>query len=274
MKKNEAKVRKMVREGYGKIAKQKNSGCGCGCGSVTNVSEQIGYTKEELNAVPEGADLNLGCGNPVALASLKEGETVIDLGSGGGLDCFLAAKKVGPKGKVIGVDMTTEMLDRARANSKKGKYTNVEFRLGEIENIPVADNTADVIISNCVINLSPNKQRVFEEAYRVLKPNGRLMISDMVLLKGIPEAIVNNVEAYIGCIAGAEKKQDYLEQIKKAGFNKVEIVKETTLPFEALVSGATAQQVMKQMKITKKKAEEIFGSVVSIRVSATKPKQA
>ena len=274
MKKNEAKVRKMVREGYGKIAKQENSNCGCGCGAVTNVSEQMGYTKEELNAVPEGADLNLGCGNPVALASLKEGETVIDLGSGGGLDCFLAAKKVGSKGKVIGVDMTTEMLDRARANSKKGKYTNVEFRLGEIENLPVADNTADVIISNCVINLSPNKQRVFEEAYRVLKPNGRLMISDMVLLKDIPEAIVNNVEAYIGCIAGAEKKQDYLEQIKKAGFNKVEIVKETTLPFEVLVSDATAQQVMKQLKITKKKAEEIFGSVVSIRVSATKPKQA
>ena len=274
MKKNEANVRKMVREGYGKIAKQENSGCGCGCGSVTNVSEQIGYTKEELNAVPEGADLNLGCGNPVALASLKEGQTVVDLGSGGGLDCFLAAKKVGPKGKVIGVDMTTEMLDRARANCKKGKYTNVEFRLGEIENLPVADNTADVIISNCVINLSPNKQRVFEEAYRVLKPNGRLMISDMVLLKDIPEAIAKNVEAYIGCIAGAEKKQDYLEQIKKAGFNKVEIVKETTLPFEVLVSDATAQQVMKQLKITKKKAEEIFGSVVSIKVSATKLKLA
>jgi ubiquinone/menaquinone biosynthesis C-methylase UbiE len=274
VKKNEANVRKIVREGYGKIAKQENSGCGCGCGSVTNVSEQIGYTKEELNAVPEGADLNLGCGNPVALASLKEGETVIDLGSGGGLDCFLASKKVGPKGKVIGVDMTTEMLDRARANCKKGKYTNVEFRLGEIENMPVADNTADVIISNCVINLSPNKQRVFEEAYRVLKPNGRLMISDMVLLKDIPEAIAKNVEAYIGCIAGAEKKQDYLEQIKKAGFNKVEIVKETTLPFEVLVSDVTAQQVMKQLKITKKKAEEIFGSVVSIKVSATKIMQA
>ena len=274
MKKNEANVKKMVREGYGKIAKQENSSCGCGCGSVTNVSEQIGYTKEELNSVPEGADLNLGCGNPVALASLKEGETVIDLGSGGGLDCFLAAKKVGQSGKVIGVDMTTEMLDKARENSKKGKHTNVEFRLGEIENLPVADNTADVIISNCVINLSPNKQRVFEEAYRVLKPNGRLMVSDMVLLKDIPEAIVKNVEAYIDCIAGAEKKQEYLEQIKKAGFNKVEIVEETTLPFEVIVNDATAQQVMKQLKITKKKAEEIFGSVVSIKVSATKLKQA
>jgi arsenite methyltransferase len=272
VKKNEANVKKMVREGYSKIAKKETSCCGCGCSSVTNVSEQVGYTKEELSTVPEGADLNLGCGNPVALASLKEGETVIDLGSGGGLDCFLAAKKVGAKGKVIGVDMTAEMLDKARANCRKGKFTNIEFRLGEIENLPVADNTADVIISNCVINLSPNKPRVFEEAYRVLKPNGRLMISDMVLLKEIPEVIVKNAEAYIGCIAGAEKRQDYLNQIKRAGFNKVEVVEETKLPFEFLVSDATAQQVMKQLKITKKKVKEIFGSVVSIKVTATKPK--
>ena len=274
MKKNEAKVRKMVREGYGKIAEQKSSCCDCGCGSVTNVSEQVGYTREELKSVPEGADLNLGCGNPVAMASLKEGEIVIDLGSGGGLDCFLAANKVGIKGKVIGVDMTAEMLDKARANCRKGKFTNVEFRLGEIENLPVANNTADVIISNCVINLSPNKQRVFEEVYRVLKPNGRLMISDMVLLKEIPEAIAKSVEAYIGCIAGAEKRQDYLNHIKKAGFNKVEIVEETKLPFEVLVSDATAQQVIKQLKITKQKAKEIFDSVVSIKVTATKPNQA
>jgi SAM-dependent methyltransferase len=273
MKKNEAKVRKMVREGYGKIAEQKSSCCGCGCGSVTNVSEQVGYTREELKSVPEGADLNLGCGNPVAMASLKEGEIVIDLGSGGGLDCFLAANKVGIKGKVIGVDMTAEMLDKARANCRKGKFTNVEFRLGEIENLPVANNTADVIISNCVINLSPNKQRVFEEVYRVLKPNGRLMISDMVLLKEIPEAIAKSVEAYIGCIAGAEKRQDYLNHIKKAGFNKVEIVEETKLPFEVLVSDATAQQVIKQLKITKQKAKEFFDSVVSIKVTATKPNQ-
>ena len=274
MKKNEAKVREMVREGYSKIAKQESSCCSCGCGSVTSVSEQVGYTRDELKSVPEGADLNLGCGNPVAMASLKEGEIVIDLGSGGGLDCFLAANKVGIKGKVIGVDMTAEMLDKARANCRKGKFTNVEFRLGEIENLPVANNTADVIISNCVINLSPNKQRVFEEVYRVLKPNGRLMISDMVLLKEIPEAIAKSVEAYIGCIAGAEKRQDYLNHIKKAGFNKVEIVEETKLPFEVLVSDATAQQVIKQLKITKQKAKEIFDSVVSIKVTATKPNQA
>src|SRR4030043_1359357 len=209
MRKNEANVRKIVRKGYGKIAKQENSSCGCGCGSVTNVSEQVGYTKEELNAVPEGSDLNLGCGNPIALASLKEGETVIDLGSGGGLDCFLAAKKVGAKGKVIGLDMTAEMLERARANCKKGGYKNVEFRLGEIENMPIADNTADIIISNCVINLSPDKQRVFNEAYRVLKPKGRLMISDMVLLKDLPDKVKSSVLAYVGCVAGADLKEDY-----------------------------------------------------------------
>jgi arsenite methyltransferase len=267
----EEKVRKMVRKGYGKIAKAEKSSCGCGCGSLENVSEQIGYTKEELGTVPEGANLNLGCGNPVALASLKLGETVIDLGSGGGLDCFLVAKKVGLKGKVIGVDMTAEMLDKARVNCKKGKYTNVEFRLGEIENLPVADNTADIIISNCVINLSPNKPRVFSEAFRVLKPKGRLMISDMVLLKEIPEAILKSVEAYIGCVAGAEKKNDYINQIKQAGFQDVKIVEETVLPYEALVSDATAQQIMKQLNITKKEAAELFGAAVSIKVSATKP---
>jgi arsenite methyltransferase len=265
------KVRKMVRKGYGKIAKQEQPNCGCGCGSATNVSEQVGYTKEELSEVPKGADLNLGCGNPVALASLKEGEIVIDLGSGGGLDCFLSAKKVGEKGKVIGVDMTPEMLDRARTNLRKSKYKNIEFRLGEIENLPIADNTANVIISNCVINLSPNKQRVFNEAFRVLKPNGRLMISDMVLLKEIPEAILKNVSAYIGCISGAEKKTDYLNHIKQAGFKDVRIVEETTMPIEALISDETASQILKELKMTKEKAAELFGAVVSLKISATKP---
>jgi arsenite methyltransferase len=262
---------KMVRKGYGKIAKANKPGCGCGCGSATNVSQQVGYSKEELNAVPKGADLNLGCGNPVALASLKEGETVIDLGSGGGLDCFLAAKKVGEKGKVIGVDMTAEMLDRARSNLKKSDYKNVEFRLGEIENLPAADNTADVIISNCVINLSPNKQRVFNEVFRVLKPKGRLMISDMVLVKEIPQAILNNASAYIGCISGAEKKTNYLKHIEQAGFKNIQIVEETTMPIEALISQETAAQILKELKMTMKQAAHYFGAAVSIKVSATKP---
>ena len=263
----EEKVRKMVRDGYGKIAKAEKCGCGCGSG----ISEQIGYSRGELSSVPEGADLSLGCGNPVALASLKEGETVVDLGSGGGLDCFLAAKKVGPKGKVIGVDMTPEMLDKARQNCRRGTYKNVEFRLGEIENLPVADNTADVIISNCVINLSPEKQRVFEEAFRVLKPGGRLMISDMVLLKAIPEAVKKSVLGYIGCISGAEMKNEYMKLIENAGFKEMKIIEETHLPLEMALSDFTAKAIIKELKLTKKSAGEIANSVVSIKISATKP---
>jgi ubiquinone/menaquinone biosynthesis C-methylase UbiE len=264
-------IHKIVRNGYGKIAKQSETACCCGCGSSTNVSEQVGYSKEELQSVPKGADLNLGCGNPVALASLKLGETVVDLGSGGGLDCFIAAGKVGKTGKVIGVDMTPEMIERARRNQKTGEYTNVEFRLGEIENLPIADETADVIISNCVINLSPNKQRVFDEAYRVLKPKGRLMISDMVLLKEIPEAILRNVEAYVGCIAGAEKKESYIDQVKRAGFKEVQIVEEKAMPIEALITKETTAQILKELQMSLSEASEFFGAAVSIKLSATKP---
>jgi ubiquinone/menaquinone biosynthesis C-methylase UbiE len=268
MKENE--THEMVRKGYGKIAKQHTS-CGCGCGSATNVSQQVGYTQAELNSVPQGADLNLGCGNPVALASLKVGEVVVDLGSGGGLDCFLAAKKVGEKGKVIGVDMTVEMLDRARQNLAKSGSKNIEFRLGEIENLPIADNTADVIISNCVINLSPNKQRVFDEAFRVLKSKGRLMISDMVLTKPLPKAVLENVGAYIGCISGAELKTGYLDLIKQAGFKSIRVVEESAMPMEALVSEETAKEILAQLKMTRDEAAELFGAAVSLKVSAFKP---
>jgi len=261
----EGKVRGAVRERYGKIAKTET--CGCGCNST---SQQIGYSKGELASVPEGADLNLGCGNPVALASLKEGETVIDLGSGGGLDCFLAAKKVGAKGKVIGIDMTAEMLERSRANCKKGGYRNVEFRLGEIENMPVADNTADIIISNCVINLSIDKQRVFKEAFRVLKPKGRLMISDMVLLKDLPGKVKKSVLAYVGCVAGADMKDEYLGKIKQAGFQHVEVVQEDHLP-EMLLSEPDVKEFIEEEKLTKKEVSEISDAIVSIKVSAVKP---
>jgi arsenite methyltransferase len=265
----EEKVRKMVRENYGKIAKAET--CGCGCGDIPNVSEQIGYSKEELASIPSEANLNLGCGNPVALASLKEGETVVDLGSGGGLDCFLASKKVGAKGHVIGVDMTPEMLDKARNNSRKGGYKNVEFRLGEIENLPIADNTADIVVSNCVINLSPNKQRVFDEAFRVLKSSGRLMISDMVLLEKLPEALKKNVLAYVGCISGAELKTEYLKKMEKAGFRNTTIIEETKMPMDQILSDATAKAIVKQLKLTRKRVAEMLGSVASIKVSAKKP---
>ncbi|MBU8912775.1 MAG: arsenite methyltransferase [Spirochaetales bacterium] len=227
-------VRTAVRDRYRKAATASQSCCGgadsgsasCGCGS-SQKSTDIGYTAIELAALPEGADLALGCGNPTALAGITAGETVLDLGSGGGIDCFLASKRVGPTGKVIGIDMTAEMISKARANAVRGGYDSVEFRLGEIENIPVADSSVDLIISNCVINLSPDKGRVFAEAFRVLKPGGRLMISDPVLLKPLPEDLKDNVALLTGCIAGAMVKEEYLAEIRNAGFENVRVERES-----------------------------------------------
>lgn len=271
------KVKKAVREGYAKIAKKDSSCCppakSC-CGSENpsqSISKSIGYTDEELKSVPEGANLGLGCGNPVALASLKQGEAVLDLGSGPGLDCFLAANKVGKTGKVIGVDMTPEMIEKARENARKGKYGNVEFRLGEIENLPVADNFVNAVISNCVINLVPDKKRVFRETFRVLKPGGRLMISDLVLLKELPDFIKNSVEAYIGCLSGAIMKDDYLNAIKAAGFREVKIIGETSFPIELMASDSTAKALIEEMKIPVEKLKDVARSVVSIKVQGIKP---
>ncbi len=271
----EENIKKEVRKRYAKVAKTSGSCCASSvscCSAPTNaqISKLIGYSKEEMVAVPEGANLGLGCGNPTALASLKEGERVLDLGSGAGFDCFLAAKKVGQTGKVIGVDMTPEMLDKARANAKKGKYTNVEFRLGEIENLPVADNSVDVIISNCVINLSTDKRRVFEEAYRVLAPNGRLMVSDIVLLKPLPEAVQKNVEAYAGCIAGAETKDKYLELIRKAGFQDVSVIDEKTYPLEYIISEDTLEKAIKLSSLTETELKQTANTIVSVKVAAKK----
>lgn len=221
-------------------ASAENTSC---CDTGTGVFD---YTAEQLAAIPEGADLGLGCGNPTALASLKKGEVVLDLGSGGGVDCFIAANRVGVTGRAIGVDMTPEMLIRARQNAAKGGYTNVDFRLGEIEHLPVADNSVDIVISNCVINLSPDKPQVFAEAFRVLKPGGRVMVSDIVLLKELPEAIRKSVAAYTGCIAGASLKEDYLAVIKGAGFRDVSIVSELPLgsgQFAGLASSVNIRAV-------------------------------
>lgn len=276
------KIKKAVREGYAKIAKQGNSCCtpaqSC-CGGVNiaqtqDISKKIGYTEEELKAVPEGANLGLGCGNPVALASLKGGETVLDIGSGAGFDCFLVANKVGKNGYVIGVDMTPEMIEKARENARKGNYKNVEFRLGEIENLPVADNSVDVVISNCVINLSPDKKRVFKEAFRVLNSGGRLIISDIVLLKELPDFIKNSIEAYIGCISGAAMKDEYIEAIKAAGFQNIRVIDETPTPFavESMVNDPIAKAIIENLKISSEKIKEVASSIVSIKVQGIKPK--
>ena len=273
----EGKIKKVVREGYAKIAKQSSSCCApvtsC-CGSTDlaqGISKSIGYTEEELEAVPEGANLGLGCGNPVALASLRKGETVLDLGSGAGFDCFLVANRVGETGKVIGVDMTPEMLEKARENAEKGNYKNIEFRLGEIENLPVADNSIDVVISNCVVNLAPDKRRVFTEAFRVLKPGGRLMISDIVLLNELPDFIKKSIEAYIGCLSGAVMRDEYIGAIKAAGFQEISIIGETPFPIKGIVDDPTAKAVIKNLEIPPEKIKEVANSVISIKVSAIKP---
>ena len=230
--KNSDEIRQAVRSRYGEIAKKETSGCGCSalsscCGSapvpIEKMSRAFGYTKEQLDSAPDGANMGLGCGNPQAIASLKEGETVLDLGSGGGFDCFLAAKSVGESGRVIGVDMTADMVSKARKNAEKLGAKNVEFRLGEIEHLPVADASVDVIISNCVINLSPEKMDVFQETWRVLKPGGRLAILDVVALQTLPAEIKNDISLISGCVGGCEKIEDIEKALQEAGFQDISI---------------------------------------------------
>ncbi len=225
-------IRRAVSESYASVAESDGAGCGCAptscCGTPSDVSAEdvaftLGYSTEQVFAVPEGANMGLGCGNPQAIASLMSGETVLDLGSGGGFDCFLAARAVGEQGRVIGVDMTAEMIDKSRQNVGKTGLGNVEFRLGEIENLPVADATVDVIISNCVINLSPEKERVFNEAFRVLRPGGRLAISDIVATADLPEDVKRDMTLYTGCMAGASLVKELELMLHQAGFEGVQI---------------------------------------------------
>ncbi|MEE9616082.1 MAG: arsenite methyltransferase [Anaerolineae bacterium] len=219
-------IRQAVRDKYGSVAQATDTGCGCSISSCCNpgdVSVALGYSPEQLTAAPEGANMGLGCGNPHAIASLKEGETVLDLGSGGGFDCFLAAQAVGETGRVIGVDVTPEMVSKARQNVASVGFKNIEFRLGEIENLPVADASVDVIISNCVINLSPEKPRVFREALRVLKPGGRLAISDVVATAQLPDEMKKDLALYAGCVAGAASIDELVDMLRKAGFTHIRI---------------------------------------------------
>ena len=248
----ETEVKEYVKKRYGEIAQSRDSCCATACcgPSTTDVALQIGYSEEDLKNVPDASSMGLGCGNPIALASLQEGETVLDLGSGGGIDVFLAAKKVGTQGKVIGVDMTEEMVNKARATALKYEYNNVEFRLGEIEDLPIADSTVDVIISNCVINLSPDKDKVFLEAYRVLKPTGRLLISDIVTEEELPDEVKKSFAAWAGCVAGALERNQYLNTIKRAGFKNVEIISQSTYEVDL--------------------SEELRGKITSVQVEAYK----
>jgi len=268
-------IKDIVREKYGNIAATSGSCCPsascCGGPALTEIGKKIGYDQADLSAAPEGANLGLGCGNPIALASLKEGETVLDLGSGAGFDCFLAAGRVGPAGKVIGVDMTPEMLERARENARKDGIENVEFRLGDIESLPVEDGSVDVIISNCVINLAPDKARVFKEAFRALKPGGRLMVSDIVLTRPLPDAVKNSVAAYIGCVAGASLKEDYLGAMRQAGFEGVTVQSEAPFPVDCITTDPMLSGLAESMNLTMEElARRATGTVLSVRVSGVK----
>ncbi len=271
-------IRSAVRDRYGSIAREGGIGCGCGCNAddptgkaadVVSIGQTIGYSNDQLAIIPDGTNLGLGCGNPTALASLKEGETVLDLGSGGGLDCFLASKEVGAEGRVIGVDMTADMLERARKAAKAGKYENVEFRLGEIEALPVPDNTVDAVISNCVINLSPDRPRVFAEIMRILKPGGRVMISDLVSEHPTPQFLVENTDALVGCLPVQEDQ--YLGLLKDAGMESVEIVEEKAYPNDLLTMDPAVQGFLKANPDQEKIVLEFIGSIRSGMIQGFKP---
>ena len=233
---NSEKIKEHVRERYSQVAKNAEASCGCGCGTASTASccgpvskdayvQGIGYSLDEIKELPESAvGAAAGCGNPTAIAGLKEGEVVLDLGSGGGIDVFLSAKMVGPTGKAIGVDMTDEMLALARKNAEELGFENVEFRKGDIEDLPVEDESIDVIISNCVINLAPDKDKVFREAYRVLKPGGRITVSDIVTDGPLPQEIKDNPDAWAACVSGALDKEEYLQKIRNAGFEDVKVL--------------------------------------------------
>ena len=275
----ETDIKQAVRERYASHATEGTSCCApstaragaasCGCGGDSlSVSEQLGYEAADLAAIPEGADLGLGCGNPLALLALREGETVLDLGSGGGIDCFVAAKRVGPTGHVIGVDMTPEMIARARKNAAAGGFDNVEFRLGEIEHLPVSDGTVDAVISNCVINLVPDKAQVFADVFRTLKSGGRMSVSDIVVLGEIPVQIRDSAEAYVSCLAGAVLRDEYLAMIEAAGFVDVDVTEARTFHLGDVVADDVVAEFQRATDATVEQLEQAAAMFQSVRVSA------
>jgi arsenite methyltransferase len=269
-------VREAVRTRYARVAEGGGSGCcddGC-CGGAdpgpgVSISTAVGYGEGDLATVPEGADLGLGCGNPVGLASLRPGETVLDLGSGGGLDCFLAADRVGAEGRVIGVDMTPSMISRARRNAAAAGHTNVEFRLGEIEALPVADASVDTILSNCVLNLSPERARVLTEALRVLRPGGRVVISDLVSERAVPAVLAGNLDAVAACLPIPRER--YLQAFVDAGFTGVEVVDDHAYPGDAILNDSGVQAALGSVSDTTRRELEAFAaSIRGIVVQAFK----
>ncbi|MEX2048754.1 MAG: arsenite methyltransferase [Gemmatimonadota bacterium] len=267
-------VRQAVRERYGKVAAESTPCCGPSCCGGTesakpeDISKAIGYAEADLASVPTDANLGLGCGNPTAIAGLLAGQTVLDLGSGAGIDCFLASETVGPAGRVIGVDMTPEMVERARRNAASGGFTNVEFRLGEIESLPVADASVDVIISNCVLNLSEAKERVLAEAFRVLKPGGRIVISDMVSDHPVPTVLEGNLDAVAACLPTYGER--YLEQFRAAGFADVRITSEKQYPASYILEDGSVQAFLASHPAERRELETFAGSIFGAHFEATR----
>jgi SAM-dependent methyltransferase len=259
-------VRENVREGYTRVAKE----AGAARDAAAEQSRAIGYDDRQLGSVPAEANLGVGCGNPTAIDELRPGEIVVDLGSGAGMDAFLAARAVGPGGRVIGVDMTDAMLEQARENAQKLGLSNVEFRKGLIEKLPIEDESVDVILSNCVINLSPEKERVWAEAYRVLRPGGRAQVSDVVLEHALPPAVLENVEAWVGCVGGAALRSEYLAVIEAAGFRDVEIVREACFGDLIPLEDPRIQELMEELGLSREEAEHHRKAVTSLSIRARK----
>lgn len=264
------RIRDMVSEGYARVVERATSCCGDRSSGADDAARKIGYADEQLEAVPDGANLGVGCGNPTAIDSLRPGEVVVDLGSGAGMDSFLAARQVGEGGRVIGIDMTDAMLEKARANAAKAGFDNVEFREGIIEELPLEDESVDVILSNCVINLSPEKHRVYAEAYRVLKPGGRMMVSDVVLEQALPEKVLSSVDAYIGCVGGASLREEYLETIRRAGFSEVRVEGEACFGDALPLDDPQIAEAMQELSITPEQARDYAKAVTSLHIFARK----